>query len=105
MAFVDVQIADEVTSWWLASLSVATAENATVPPTPVLAIAGVTAMELIVADVTVIEEVLVKPFTRAVIVAGPGATAVTTLPATAAVAGALELKVAAGVRSAVGATP
>ncbi len=48
-----------------------------------------------------IEDVLVNPFTRGVIVADPGAAAVTTLPVTAAVAGALELKVAVVVRSAV----
>jgi len=42
--FAEVQVADDVTSWWLPSLSVATAENATVPPIPVLAVVGVTAM-------------------------------------------------------------
>src|SRR5258708_505810 len=98
--FDDVHCADVVTSWCDPSLSVATAEYATVPPTPVLAMTGVTAIDTILAAVTVIAALLDRPFTRAVMVALPGLLALTTLPITGATVGALELKAATAVRSA-----
>jgi hypothetical protein len=65
------------------------------------AVAGVTAIDTIVAVVTTTVAVLDKPPARAVITARPGETAVTTFPATEATRGELESKVAEAVKSAV----
>jgi hypothetical protein len=95
----DAQVADVVTSWWVPLLSVATAVNATAAPIAVVAVVGVTAIDTMVAGVTVMAVALEKPPTLAVIVAAPGATAVTTLPATVAVAELFDVKAAIAVTS------
>src|SRR5262249_9029809 len=81
---VELQFADVVTSCVVLSLSKATAENFTVPCTPVFAAGGSTVIETTVADKTVTRAVPISPPKAAVMVAAPGATAVTTPPETVA---------------------
>src|SRR5262249_25441956 len=97
----EVQVTEFVTSWWEPSVSVATAVKATVPAIPVVAVAGVTAVDMMRAGDTGVVARANRLFTRAVTTAGgPGEWAWVTLPLRETL-GALELNVAGVVRSAV----
>jgi len=98
-AFDDVQPAVSVTSWVVLSLKVTTAWKETVPCTAVVAVAGVTVNATTVAVGTVIRALPLNPLTVAVIVAVPGAIAVTTPAVTEADAGLLVFQVACAVTS------
>jgi hypothetical protein len=99
VAFEDVQLAVSVTSCVVLSLKVTTAWNETVPCTAVVAVAGVTVNATTVAVGTVTCALPLNPSTVAVIVAWPGAMAVTTPAATDADAGLPLLQVACAVTS------
>src|SRR3954470_10447707 len=76
----DIQVTDNVTSWWVPSLSVASAVKLTLVPAGVVAVSGRIAIAVTVALLTLIVAVAVRPPSVAVIIAIPGPTAVTTPP-------------------------